>query len=220
MLVVDIETIPLAASLAATYPEAERNPPSNYKSDEAIAKWRGADRVRWQGDRAKECSLNPRLGRVLCVGMDFTDCDAPCVAYAQTEADEREALDKFWTSVVGAAGMVVTWNGAWDLRFLLIRSLALGVKPIDSRMTRDWFRRYTTLPHFDCKAVLLNGDVKVAGEGLDEWAAFFGLPGKTATGADVWPMYQRGEHDAIAAYCAQDVAATKAIHARIAPFYG
>lgn len=219
MLVVDIETVPLEASLAMPYPEGDRNPPANYKSDEAIAKWRTGDRERWAAERGKECSLNPRLGRVLCVGMDFTDEPAPYVAYATTEDEERSALDKFWTSVEGVKGRIVTWNGSWDLRFLLIRSMALGVKPAPSSLTRAWFRRYAYDPHFDCKAALLNWDVRQSGEGLDEWAAFFGLAGKSANGADVWPMFQRGEHTGIAAYCAQDVATTREIYERIAPFY-
>lgn len=222
MLVVDIETVPLLASMNAPYPEADRNPPANYKSDEAIGKWRAADRERWGGERAKECSLNPRLGRVLCVGMDFTDADAAYVAYANTEADEAAILDQFWTSVLGAAGSVVTWNGAWDLRFLLVRSLAHGVKPsLSSHVLRDWLRKYTLHPHFDCKAALLNWEVKVSGEGLDEWAQFLGVAGKSGglSGADVWPLFQQGEHKRITDYCAGDVAATKAVYERIAPIF-
>jgi predicted PolB exonuclease-like 3'-5' exonuclease len=88
-------------------------------------------------------------------------------------------------------------------------------------VVRNWFRKYATAPHFDCKAVLLNWDVRVAGEGLSEWATFLGLPPKTdgMSGADVYPLYQGGHLDEIAEYCAQDVAATKAIYEKLAPVF-
>lgn len=216
-LVLDIETVPLLSSLNAVYPEAERNPPANYKSEEAITKWRASDRERWTEGLANECSLNPRLGRVLCVGMELDGGGS--VAYANAEYDEARILTEFWEMAARANGQVVTWNGSWDLRFLIIRSLAHGLTP--SGPVRDWFRKYTTRPHFDCKAVLLNWDVKVSGEGLDEWATFLGLGGKTdgMSGADVWPLFQKGEHGRIADYCRQDVAATAAIYERIAPMF-
>jgi hypothetical protein len=35
--VLDIETVPTDAALAMPYPAADRQPPANYKSDDAIA---------------------------------------------------------------------------------------------------------------------------------------------------------------------------------------
>lgn len=215
--VLDIETVPLAASLAMPYPEADRNPPSTYKSDEAITKWRDNDRVTWAEARAKECSINPRLGRVLCVGMNNG------IAMAETEADERRALTEFWTCAEMANGKVVTWNGGWDLRFLVIRSLAHGITPtLPSETIRSWFARYRTFPHFDCKAVLTNWEPFKAGEGLSEWADFLGCGGKCEgmDGSKVFPMYQAGQFQEIADYCAQDVAATLAVYEKIAPMFG
>jgi hypothetical protein len=225
-LILDIETVPLAASMDAPYPEADRQPPANYKSDEAIGKWRAADREAWAAGRAKECSINPRLGRVLCVGMtrpQYLNAKPVEVALAKTEADERTVLEAFWAEADKAEGHVVTWNGSWDLRFLLIRSLAHGLTPSVSAFDiAAWFKKYRTAPHFDAKAVLLNWDVKVSGEGLDEWARFLGVNGKEGglTGADVYPLYLAGEYERIVDYCAGDVAATQAIYAKIAPMFG
>lgn len=215
-LVLDIETIPLASALDAPYPEGQRTPPANYKSEEAIAKWREADRAKWAEERVKECSLNPRLGRILCVGT------SEGLVMADTADEEMGLLQQTWAWLEAAGGNVVTWNGSWDLRFLLLRSLAHGVTPtVPTHTTRDWFRRFAYHPHFDCKAVLTNWDAPRAGEGLSEWAAFLGLPGKLEGlhGNDVWPLYQGGQLDEIAAYCAQDVAATEAIYERIAPYF-
>ena len=46
-VVLDIETVPIAASLAVPYPAADRDPPASYKSDESIQRWREADAVKW-----------------------------------------------------------------------------------------------------------------------------------------------------------------------------
>jgi hypothetical protein len=225
-LVLDIETIPLEASLTRPYP-TDRQPPANYKSEETIAKWREQDRQRWDTDRAKEYSLNPRLGRVLCLGWATTDEEGNLLThgleYAAEEAGEAEVLERFWRMALEADGRVVTWNGSWDLRFLVMRSLACGVQPsIGAYYIREWFRKYVTQPHFDCKAVVLNWDVRVSGEGLDEWSKFLGLPGKTEgiSGKDVWPLFQGGMHDEIAEYCVRDVLATAAVYHRLLPFFG
>ena len=225
-LVLDIETIPLDSSLTRPYP-TDRQPPANYKSDETIAKWREMDRQRWETDRAKEYSLNPRLGRVLCLGWATTDDEGNLLThgleYAAEEPSEADVLERFWRMALEADGRVVTWNGSWDLRFLVMRSLACGIQPsLGAYYIREWFRKYVTQPHFDCKAVVLNWDVRVSGEGLDEWSKFLGLPGKTEgiSGKDVWPLYQGGMHDEIAEYCVRDVLATAAVYHRLLPFFG
>ena len=212
--VIDIETVPLAASMAAPYPAAERQPPANYRNADAIDAWRERDRLAWAQERAKTCSLSPRLGRVLCVGMATAGDEA--VYYAATEDAEREVLRSFWDEVNGYK--VVTWNGSWDLRFLVVRSLLLGVTiPVDAHIVRAWAKPYNTVWHVDVKRALV-GDGIVKGEGLDEWAQAFGLPGKTDgwTGASVYPAYLDGRHAEIADYCRADVAATKALYLRLA----
>lgn len=210
-LVLDIESVPLEASLRSPYPRNERNPPANYKSDEAISKWYAQDQAIWHKERAKECSVNPRLGRILCIGMN-----EKCL-YAETEAEEFAILLEFWATLSGASAgsgaRIVTWNGAWDLRFIVIRSLAHGLSV--PKETRDWFRRYTYSPHMDCKAALLNWDVRVSGEGLSEWATFFGLGEKTGSGGDVYKLYLEGQHQKIKDYCLHDVALTAGIYERI-----
>jgi hypothetical protein len=221
-LILDIETVPTERGLAAPYPSADRTPPANYKSDEAIARWREADRAKWEQERAKECSLNPRLGRVLCCGM-MHEGGEPFVAYAAEADEEANVLRAFWRELRAAEGHVVTWNGAWDLRFLVMRSLHHGLTPsVPSDVVRSWFRKYSTAPHCDVKALLLNWEVRVAGEGLSEWCEFLSLPGKTEglSGADVWPLFQADHHEEIADYCLQDVAATAALYERVAPMLG
>jgi len=218
--VIDIETVPLAASMAAPYPAAERQPPAHYRNADAIDAWRERDRLAWAQERAKTCSLSPRLGRVLCVGVARSGSEA--VYYAQTEDAELETLLAFWDEMMEGPMMMpakaVTWNGGWDLRFLVIRSLLLGVAiPMDAHVIRAWAKPYNGEWHTDVKRVLV-GDQITKGEGLGEWAQAFGLPGKTDgwTGASVYPAYLEGRHDDIADYCAGDVRATRALYLRLA----
>lgn len=216
-VVLDIETVPLAAALEAPYPEEDRPPPAHYKAADAIARWQAKDRESWHEDRVKVCSLNPRLGRVLCVGTSTG------VLLARRPDEEPEILRATWALLHDAGGRVVTWNGSWDLRFLLLRSLSLNVPvPIAPSVVRGWLKRYTTDRHVDCKAVLTNWEPPVKGEGLSEWAVFLGLDPKTAgmTGADVYRLACAGEWTQIVEYCAQDVATTRAIYARLQPVFG
>lgn len=224
-VVIDIETVPLDQSMDERYPETDRTPPANYKTDAAIDGWRAKDMEKWEADRVSSYSLNPRLGRVLCVGIgteaERGEAGHITVHTAPTERAEYDVLEAFWKHV--GEGRVITWNGAWDLRFLVTRSLLAGVMPtVAPAVIGAWFRKYTTDPHFDCKAVLLNWDVRIAGEGLGEWSRALGMTGKTPglSGADVYPLYKLGHFDDIAAYCEQDVAMTAGIYRRLTPYYG
>lgn len=215
-LILDIETLPLRASLEAAYNPQDFSPPSNYGA-EAAAKWHVKNEATWRAKLGKDASINPRLGRVLCVGTNNN------IYYAKDEANESAILKAFWYEAEAADGCIVGWNSAWDLRFLLIRSMILGVTPLVAGSTiREWFKRYQYAPHFDCKAALLNWDIMQKGEGLDEWAKALGVQGKTTgvDGGDVAWMYDEGQHQLIQDYCAQDVATTGDIFTRIAPYFG
>lgn len=223
--VVDIETIPLAASLEVEYPRELRQPPSNYKNAEAIAAWHERDEKAWRDGRVKQCSLNPRLGRVLCIGMTTEDSTDATTAFAKREEDEAKLLRDFWHEAGMAGGQVVTWNGTFDLRFLILRSLAHGVRPtVRPEIINGWFRRYYTHPHFDCRAVIHNWQQYEEDEGLREWAAYFGLPQReegiaTVSGADVARLFADGEIVKLETYCACDVMDTLRVYEKLAPMF-
>jgi hypothetical protein len=215
-LCLDTETLPLIASMEAPYPRDAFAPPSNYKLAEAIDGFHERNAKDWAAKREKECSVNPRLGRILCLSTDNG------THYAMTEAAEKPLLVKAWDEIRAAEGRVVTWNGTFDLRFLLVRSLANGIGPsIAPSLIRQWFKKYDHWQHFDVKSVLLNGDL-MSKEGLDEWAKFFGLAGKPdgIDGGMVAWMYREGQHDVIQDYCESDRTNTRAMYDRLLPFFG
>jgi hypothetical protein len=218
-LFLDLETLPLASSLAAPYPDAERLPPSNYKNPEAIASWRDKDRAAWSEQRAKECALTPRLGRVAALGFALDACDVN-VRLAETESEEVVLLDAAW-ELIEDAGRIVTFNGSFDLRFLVVRSMIHGIRPHATvGKVADWFRRYSTFPHFDCRAVLTGWDDRQTGK-LHEWCQSFGIHcDDTTTGADVFTFAQSGEWGKIDAHCKADVSSTRGLYHRIVPVFG
>lgn len=216
MIVFDIETVPLQSSLAQPYPRAQRDPPGNYKSDDAIGRWRVTDEAAWTESRGKECSLNPRLGRIVAIAYAGA---VHTVDLAQTEADESTVLTTFW-ALLREAKLLAGWNShGFDLPFLLTRSALCGVVPgLD---VAPYLRRYSYVPHFDVKAALLQWDVRKSGEGLSEWATAFALPsGKSGHGSEVAGMVVRDEWTALAEYAQQDADLTFALASRCAPFFG
>lgn len=216
-LVFDLETLPLVASLEAEYNPDDHTPPANYKSSEAVLGWHEKNAASWSLSRVKTCSLSPRLGRILCVST------SEGLAYAETEAEEKALLVEFWKMAHSCAGRIVTWNGkGFDAPFVIIRSIAHGITPLVPESTiRQWARRYSTEPHCDVKEIVTNGNVMAKGEGLDEWAAFMGLPLKPGVeGADIHFLHANGDHDKIREYCVHDQVTTGKIYSRLIPFYG
>lgn len=221
MLCIDIETIPLAESLAVPFDRASATPPANYKTPEAISNWLDKAEAEYTTARVKACSINPRLGRIVCLSYALGNVDAkPQSLYAETPEQEADLLRQFWALCLDKdVDRLVTWNGAFDLRWIVVRSLANKILP--SVGVTQWFKRYTTYPHCDVKAFLLQEwGSKVAGEGLDEWSAFFGIDGKPegVDGSKVYPMFLAGQHAEIRQYCEADVRSTLQMFRAILPF--
>lgn len=218
-IAIDIETVPLRKSLDRPYPEADRHPPANYKSPEAIYGWREKDIAAWEQDRIKQYSLSPLWGRVVAVGVawdppgDFVDEVSTQSLLARTEADEADVLRKVWKRV-SEADPLVTWNGmGFDVPFLLTRSAILSV-PTPSY---SLLKRYSNQVHYDVKMVVNGWDsFKSRGTTLDDWAQAFGMGGKSAHGSQVYEMYRAADFAAIGAYAADDANLTLALYHRVA----
>ena len=220
-LVLDIETVPTEAAMAAPYPKADRSPPSNWKDEEKIAGWYVTDEAKWRSERARECALNPRLGRIVCVGV--IPCTGRPVVLPAFDADnERETLANTWSAIEAADGQLITFNGlSFDVPFFLCRSLVHGIKPtVSIRTVRDWTRRYFYGPHYDVRAVLTQWDNRTTGT-LHDWASCFGIECSDKTsGADIYALYRAGDFDAIAEHCRADVATTAQLYEKVSAMYG
>lgn len=215
-IALDIETAPSAAALALPYPASDREPPASYKKEESIAEWRRKDREEWETARIKTYSLSPLWGRVVAVGIaredDLTGDVVTTSHVGLADADERRLLTAAWEAVADSDPLV-TFNGmGFDLPFLAIRSAILGVTP--SVIVNHLLRRYSWHPHYDVRMALTNWDQRGRGT-MDDACAAFGLPPKTGTGADVWPLVQQGAAETLAAYVQADAERTLALYTKL-----
>lgn len=220
-LVLDVETVATEAALAMPYPREKRNPPAHYKKEEVIAAWYEKDEAEWKAERVRECSLSPRLGRLVTIGWAMPDAGRHDVGIAFSADDEHLELCRAWERIAEASGRIITFNGlSFDVPFFLTRSLIHGIKPtVPVRTIRDWTRRYSYGPHYDVRAVLTQWDSRMSGT-LSDYCTAFGIPCPTGSGSEVYAHYQAGEFDKIAEHCRSDVEATAALYQRISPIFG
>ena len=218
-LVVDVETLPTERAMAEPYPELTRNPPGNFTKPETIAGWRERDRIAWQEDRIKTYSLNPRQGRICCLGWWQEGATAVGGFTARGETDEKALLEGFWDRIASSSPLV-TFNGSFDLRFILVRAIVHGLKPPEGYQIANWFRRYSTSPHFDCRAVLTGWDDRQPGT-LQDWALAFGIPiaGPLISGSQVYEAALAGRWNDIAAHCLDDVRITRELYLKLATIF-
>lgn len=126
--------------------------------------------------------------------------------------DEKEILEKFWTAI-SHADKFVTFNGrGFDCPVLMLRSAMLSVKPSKNLMPY----RYATDQHIDLleQLTFYNATRKF---NLDFYCKAFGIESPKAggvTGHDVAPLFQAGEYEKIARYCAGDLSATRELYLR------
>jgi predicted PolB exonuclease-like 3'-5' exonuclease len=134
-----------------------------------------------------------------------------CRSGGAADWDEARLLRKFWQDYFPAcSARIVTWNGrGFDLPVLRARAMMHGIsaKPWYSRGVNKW-ENYTQrfAPDWHCDLMEQLSDYRACNSmKLEEMAAAVGLPGKMGVdGAGVAAMVNRGEMDAVRAYCECD----------------
>lgn len=201
-LIFDSETIGDDAAIPFLPP---LDPPSNYKSEEAISKWKAEATPK---QRAK-MSLDPSQCRIVALAWHYDD--TLTTRLCPTATDEREALTAFWDVWTGATGdSRIGFNIAFDLPVLLTRSIILGVpKPTIT------LRKYGSP---DCRDLML--DLSFGGlvdyHGLTYWCKRLNLdvPEDVHTGANIADLVNLNSPeawDAIRHHVTTDVLKTKAL---------
>lgn len=168
-------------------------------------------------------SFDGSFGRVACIAYAVNNDP---IRVINNPEDEKKALQDFW-HVAGQCDQFIGHNiMEFDLRFLLQRSMVLGVKPTWNRFQelgkKPWdmvkylsFARYANLPIFDTMQEWSNwGNQKL---GLEHVALALGIPTpkEGIDGSEVWNFYQAGKINEICEYCKRDVEVTRAVYNRM-----
>jgi len=206
----DIETIPSQSDELLAMLRAEVKAPAQYKKPESIEKWveENADKV--AKEQLAKTSFDPAHGHICTISWAKDDGETE-VSHATNVAEEIEVLRSFFDSVdpYHSTTFVGHYVGGFDIRFILCRAVVLGV-PIPRVIPRDpkpWSDRI-----FDTMTAWAGQKDRI---NMDKLCAALGMGGKgDFDGSMVAEAWTNGEHEKIAAYCAQDVERTRAIHKR------
>jgi hypothetical protein len=145
-------------------------------------------------------------------GNPSTDAQGEEEGIKYSSGTEKEILEKFWHAIAHA-NKFVTFNGrGFDCPVLMMRSGMLEVKPTKNLMPY----RYSTDNHIDLLEQLTFYSA-ARKFNLDFYCKAFGIESPKShgvTGHDVKPMFEAGEYEKIARYCAGDLFATRELYLR------
>lgn len=223
----DIETIPADES---SYPALQylydrkiekRMKEKKIDREAAISEYGDFDKF------VNDTGFDGSFGRVLCIAYAVNDEATRVICNPD---NEKKTLEDFWF-VAHQCDQFVGHNiMEFDLRFILQRSMVLGVKPSWNRFQelgkKPWdmlkyldFARYKNLPIFDTMQEWSNwGNQKL---GLEHVALALGIPTpkEGIDGSEVYNFFKAGKVTEICDYCKRDVETTRAVYNRMV-FYG
>lgn len=151
-------------------------------------------------------------GRVKSAKADHAASDFEEDGIKYSVGTEKEILEKFWQAIA-YANKFVTFNGrGFDCPVLMLKSAMLKVKPSKNLMPY----RYSADFHVDLlEQLTFYGAARKFN--LDVFCKAFGIESPKShgvTGHDVKPLFEAGEYEKIARYCAGDLRATMELYLR------
>jgi predicted PolB exonuclease-like 3'-5' exonuclease len=229
----DIETIPAqdpeAIKMLRKEADEEKRlikAPSNYKDVAKIEEYIAAKKIEIDtafDERYRKTSFDGALGQVVCVSYAIDD-NEPVVIYSSEWKDSENFiltnlyldLQKAYNPNSQVRPVFIGHNIiSFDLRFLLQRSIIVGVKP-------PMFIPFKAKPWDD---VVFDTMTAWAGVGnrvsMAKLCEVFKIDAKGSEvdgdidGSKVWDYVQAGRIDDVATYCMHDVIRTRQIYKRI-----
>ena len=202
---IDCETLPCQDADKCAALVANAKPPANYKSDEAIAKWREGKAA----DLVAKTSFDGGRGHVCCIS--WASGGAP-VSLSMTSLDEEGQMIADFFGGLGkyhSKTLVGHYINGFDIRFLTQRAVVLGVQlPPSNIWPRDpkpWAKGLA-----DTMVMWAGAKDSIS---MDNLCDILGIPGKgDFDGSMVAEAWAKGEHEKIAEYCRADVERTRLIH--------
>jgi hypothetical protein len=209
----DIETTPAVDGRVIADIEDSIAPPANYSKPETIEKWAAEVKPKLVQDAVAQTSFNGAWGSVCCIGWAWNTDPAEAILRTGTEADMLRSAFKAIEAgkpKYGAPTIVGHNVISFDIKFLWQRCFILGVRAPTwlPRDVKPWGNEVQ-----DTMSMFAGFKDRIS---LDKLCQAMGLPGKGAVkGTDVAGMWERGEHEAIAAYCRDDVDRVRSVHRRM-----
>ena len=214
----DIETIPgQRAGLREELAEDIKHPATMSKP-ETIAKWEKEDKPAAVEEAYLKTSFDGCMGQIVCIGWAVRGNEPASLFPRDLRVISEECLIAGFferlESVHNTSGtrpILVGHNHiAFDIPFIWKRAIVHGIKP------PIWFPR-NPKPWAESvvDTMLLWDSTNRPGKSMDKICRALGIPGKgDVSGADVWPMAQRGEFAQIAEYCREAVERTRSMYRR------
>ena len=207
-LFLDIETIPTDLDWVIDDLRANIKPPAQYKKPDSIAEWMEANAEQALADAIHSTGLDGSYGRITCIGYAFDDEPVQTVG-THLQMTEHTILADFAADINSRKITKIVGHNIidFDMEFLKKRAIIHGVK--------------IELPFLASKydSVFFDTMTKWSAQKrikMDKLARVLGIEGKgDVDGSMVWDMHQRGEHQAIADYCADDVRMVREIYKRM-----
>lgn len=207
----DIETIPSQDPALMEKFRAEVTAPATYKKPESIAEWLTENAARVAQEQVAKTSFDPAHGHICTISWAVDDGKVE-TAHAETVDQEAEVLAAFFSSIPSDTWAKPTFVGhyisGFDIRFILCRAVVLGVQipAVFPRDPKPWDKGV-----FDTMTAWAGSRDKIS---MNNLCAALGIDGKGdgLDGSQVAQAWADGRHDEIAAYCADDVERTRAIH--------
>jgi len=233
IIYLDIETIPAQDSkaIASLKSDADKEKltikaPANYKDQAKIDEYIAAKRVEIDAsfdERYRKTSFDGALGQIVVASYAIDDNEPVVIYFNNWKSTEDEIIAALYRDLASAykpnsqtRPIFVGHNILnFDLRFILQRSIILGIKP-------PMFIPFKAKPWDD---VVFDTMTAWAGTGnrvsMAKLCEVFGIDAKGSEvdgdidGSKVWDYVQAGRIDDVATYCAGDVERTRKIYKRI-----
>lgn len=209
MLYLDIETVPNLSVEQIAEIAAGIKAPGNYSKPETIEKWMAENKQRLVDEVVAKGSLDGATGRIICLSWAWDD-----EAIANASGEEPEVLQALFSAVLKRhGGMAVTVCGhniSWDVRYIWQRAVVNNIKPPSNI-------RWNGKPWDHADTMLLWNPDNQHRISLDKLCKVLGVPTSKGDldGSKVWQAFKDGRIKDIAAYCSEDVRATRECYRRM-----
>ena len=209
MLYLDIETIPNLTVDQTAEIAAGITAPGNYSKPETIEKWMAENKQRLVDEAVAKGGLDGATGRIICLSWAWDN-----EGIASASGEEPDVLQALFADVQDRhKGMAVTVCGhniSWDIRFIWQRAVVNNIKPPANI-------RWNGKPWDHADTMMLWNPDNQRRISLDKLCKVLGVETSKGDldGSKVWQAFKDGRIKDIAAYCSEDVRATRECYKRM-----